>query len=133
MSEFRNNNKTCNYCNDYRKEWRKNNPKKVKEAQERHSEKRYYCQLCDIDIKYSGKSQHENSQWHKDNVRKQTNPEEFENEDQPDTIFKDKQGRTFYSCSACKCPQIFPYQWRPHIKMEFHKHNKAGKLPFRFF
>ena len=132
MSEFRNNNKTCNYCNDNRREWRKNNPEKVKEARERLSEKRYYCPVCEYDVQWIKKSQHENSQWHKDNVRKQTHPEEFENEDKPDDIFTDKQGRTFYSCKACMRQQIWPYQWRLHISREAHQHNKEGKSPFRF-
>ena len=131
--EFEENKKTCNHCRETRKKWRQNNPEKVKEAKDKQAVKRYYCSVCECDVQWIKKSQHEKSQWHKDNVRKQTHPEEFENEDQPDSIFKDKQGRTFYSCNACKCPEIWPYQWRPHIQKDFHKHNKAGKLPFRFF
>jgi hypothetical protein len=48
--------------------------------------------------------------------KKQINPEEFENDDRPDRIYVDNEGRTVYSCTACKCPKILPYHWRPHKK-----------------
>ena len=118
-----------------RKEWKQNNPEKVKEANDRArakaSEERYYRPLCEYDVQLCKKSQHEKGTFHQENVRKQTHPEEFENEHEPDSKYYDNEGRKFYSCSACRCTCIFPYQWRPHIRSEAHIHNKAGKLPFR--
>ena len=121
ITEYQQQNKTCNECLEKKKQWR-----------EKQSEKRYFCHLCEYDVQLYKKNQHEKGKFHQENVRKQTHPEEFENEDQPDRIDIDKYGRKFFICNACRCPQMFPYQWRPHIRTEAHIHNKAGKLHFRF-
>ena len=120
--------KNPEYFHEKNKEWKQNNPEKVKEAsaraREKASDKRYYCPLCEYDVQLCKKSQHEKGTCHQENVRKQTHPEEFENEDEPDSKYYDSEGRKFYSCTACRCNNIFPYQWRPHIRSEEHKHAK---------
>ena len=105
--------------------------RKKEKWREKQSEKRYYCPLCEYDVQLYKKSQHEKGKYHQENVRKQTHPEEFENEDQPDRIYTNNNGIKFASCNACRCPQIYLYQWRPHIRTEAHIHNKDGKSPFR--
>ena len=105
--------------------WRETDPEKVKEAKAKASEK-YYCPLCEREVQWCKKSQHEKGTCHKENVRRQTHPEEFENEDEPDSRYYDNEGRTFYSGTACKCTGIWPYRWRLHRRGEVHKHNTAG-------
>ena len=81
-------------------------------------------------MQWCNKSQHEKGTFHQENVRKQTHPEDLKIQDEPDSKYFDEQGRKFYSYTACRRPQIWPYKWRPHIRSEAHKHNKANKLPF---
>ena len=64
-----------------RKEHKKNNPEKTKEANERYRLKTHFCEICNYEIKQYKKSQHEKSQTHQNNLKQQS--QEPEHTDKP--------------------------------------------------
>ena len=73
---------------ELKKEYRQNHKEEISE---KHKE--YFqsikdviitCPVCNYEIKKYKKSQHEKSQTHQNNLKRQEHPEEFENEEKPD-------------------------------------------------
>ena len=128
--------KTCNTCraksrrhyhnhkddyDEYKKEWRHNNPEKVKEQRERHKEKyqdkTFYCELCDVEGTLKCKAQHEKSQFHQAQLKRHENPD-MPPLPEPDEI-KMISGIKHHVCKKCKMTIIY-YRWENHI-MERHQ------------
>ena len=55
--------------NARKKLYRENNKDKLKEAQQEYRKKMYHCPLCNYEIKFYKKSQHEKSQIHQNHLK----------------------------------------------------------------
>ena len=72
----------------------------------------HYCQICEYNVRLCKKTQHEQSDYHKDRERRKEHPEEYENEEKPDwKRFFD--GKEFFHCNRCGCT-VMSSQWGRH-------------------
>ena len=130
-----------------KKQWKLNNPDKVKAYQQKHNEMYadeikerkkkyrqseegkakireynqlvYHCELCDYDIKKCKKTQHEKSKNHQYFLQKSLNNEKLERPDKKEMY----NGIEYFCCLKCKRKEI-NYEWYKHVSDE--EHNKAG-------
>ena len=68
--------------------------------------------MCEYNIKLCKKNQYEQTDYHKNRIRRKEHPEKFENEKAPER----KQilnGKEFFHCSKCKLG-IMSSQWGRH-------------------
>ena len=107
-----------NYPEEYKEQCRKNN----KIQRERVKDIMITCPVCRYKIKKYKQYQHNQSQLHQENLRRQERPEDFEKEDEPDERII--VNTLEYDCCHCCDIQMRPWEWRWHIKEEEHKQNK---------
>ena len=137
--------KTCNRCRkncinhyhrnpekyaEYKKQFRENCPEQYKEQRrkqgkiqrEKIKDVMITCPVCNYSIKKYKKSQHEQSKFHQESLRRQEHPEEYEEEDKPDerVVINDLEYDYCYCCNF----RVRPWEWRWHIEEERHKRNK---------
>ena len=93
VEEFTEPNKLCNLCIEDNREYRRckkegvEKPRKTKEPTIPFALRTHYCEVCEYTVRLCKKAQHEQSNYHKDRLRRKEHPEEFENEEKPDRIF----------------------------------------------
>ena len=136
---FKNRMKLCKYCREQtkikndenKKQWKLNNPEKVKEYRQKYEEenideimerkkkwresekgkakiqdyrqKVHYCELCDYEVKKEKKSQHEKSLNHQYFLQKSLNGEKLERPDEKEL----KNGVLWFRCLKCKKKEIY--------------------------
>ena len=109
---------------EYKKQFRENCPEQYKE-QCRRQMKAYMekvtdvmitCPVCNYSIKKYKKSQHEQSKFHQDSLRRQEHLEEYEEENKPDerVVLDDLEYDYCYCCNF----HVRPWEWRWHIEEE---------------
>ena len=128
--------KLCNQCIEDKKEYHRckqegiERVKEVKEPKVKFVLRNYYCSICEYDVRLCKKTQHEQTDYHKDRMRRKEHPEEFENEEAPEwkNIIH---GKEFFHCSKCKLG-VISSQWGRHCasiehsgKKKTHKKNHA--------
>ena len=136
ISEFRNENKSCNMCrdkaNEQKKKYRINNPEKValqaKKRLDRVRDEVITCPICQYDVKKYKFKQHENSVGHQYLLDMYEAGEEV---DKPDEIETDRQGRVWYKCSACK-ETMLQCMWGSHIASPNHNDCKEEAMTISF-
>ena len=107
VEEFTEPNRLCNLCIEDNREYRRckkdwvERAKEVKEPTITYKLRNYYCEVCKYELRLCKKSQHEQTLYHQDRLRRKEHPEEFENEEKPDRIrFQD--GKEYFKWNKCK-------------------------------
>ena len=95
VEEFTEPNRLCNLCIEDNREYRRckkdwvERAKEVKEPTITYKLRNYYCEVCKYELRLCKKSQHEQTLYHQDRLRRKEHPEEFENEEnQTEYVFK---------------------------------------------
>ena len=118
----------CKKCHEYQKQYRLNTAPAIREKQKVYNLKKCYCDICEYEIRACKKKQHERSDYHKDRLRRQEHPEEYENEEQPDwKRFID--GKEFFQCDKCCCG-VMSSQWSMHCSSPEHLEKKFKPKTF---
>ena len=92
VEEFTEPNKLCSLCIEDNREYRRckkdgvEKTRKTKEPTIPFALRTQYCEVCEYTVRLCKKAQHEQSNYHKDRLRRKERPEEFENEEKPDRI-----------------------------------------------
>jgi hypothetical protein len=110
------------YYQEMRKTWRENNPERVKESNEEYSKRTHFCDVCNYEIRLKDKKRHEQTEYHKDRLKRRDNPEEFENEEKPyhESVVD---GKVNFYCPKCKVG-VLSSKWSGHISSEQHQKKK---------
>ena len=90
----------------------------MKEPKVKFEVKTYCCDVCNYEVLLCKKTQHQNSLYHLDILKRRDNPEEFENEENPDgetTIL----GKQYFQCNKCHL-SILTSNWHKHILTKEH-------------
>ena len=138
LERFEEGYKTCNTCREkakryqqkhkedirqQKREYRANNPEKVRELGRNHRNKikdeMITCPVCKYEVKKYKKAQHEKSQTHQYYLRKLEDPDFEKDLSKPDLI-KMVDGKEHYYCHACKLGML-ACMWRSHCEKPYHK------------
>ena len=78
----------------------------------------HFCEVCNYEIKLCKKNQHEGTNYHLDRLERKEHPENFEDEEQPDSksIIHDKE---YFQCYKCKLA-ILSTNWKKHCLTKEH-------------
>ena len=99
----------------------------VKELKVNFEVKTYCCDVCNYEVLLCKKTQHQNSLYHLDILKRRDNPEEFENEENPDgetTIL----GKQYFQCNKCHL-SILTSNWHKHILTKEHLQKNEEEPP----
>ena len=130
VEEFTEPNKLCNLCIEDNREYRRckkegvEKTRKKKEPTIPFALRTHYCEVCEYTVRLCKKAQHEQSNYHKDRLRRKEHPEEFENEEKPDRIFF-QDGKEYFKCNKCKFGGMLSSQRARHCAtLEHQKKNE---------
>ena len=141
IEKFEENYKTCNVCREkakrygqthkqqiaeQKREYRAQNPEKVKEWRRNHLNKIkdevVMCPVCNYEIKKYKQAQHQKSQTHQYYLQKLNYPDFEKDVPKPDKI-REINGKEHYCCNTCRSSYLPPMWSRhfnkpPHLKPE---------------